>query len=438
MAYKKKRKAADSIWELDGGGYLVDVTKPESNDQRVRKKLKTLGEAKHFKSWVLEKWRESPEWMPKKHKKTDARRLDVFIKEWYKYYGKKLSSGKKQRNKLYEIAEAINNPHVHKVTRAIFTEYRAERMGQVSIKTINNEHGYFCSLFNMMQKLGRSEHPNPIEGLEKLSYSQPELAYLEEEEIERLLIVLNSIDEEVALIAELCLSTGARWGEAQSLEFRRVKNNTVYYTKTKTDLNRHVGIDSDLYQRLRARGEGLLFRQAGGCEKVFKRGVIKAGIDLPKGQCTHVLRHTFATHFLFNCKRSDGLLLLQNILGHTNIKTTERYLKIIQSKDSGAEILNPVAVLKQRQSKENTILNAIAASNINIPLEQASHIIKETFNIEFLSLCDEKQIVSILHTLLANHKTVIDKVISQGEIIHNPESINPVKTMRERQKVNAA
>ena len=139
MAYKKKRKVAENIWLLEGGDYLVDITKPESNDCRVRKKHKTLGEAKHYKTWVYEQWRNIPDWMPKQVKNKDKRRLKEFIKEWYNYYGKKLSSGEKQRNKLYEISDAISNPYIHEVTRAMFTEYRANRIGQVSLKSINNE-----------------------------------------------------------------------------------------------------------------------------------------------------------------------------------------------------------------------------------------------------------------------------------------------------------
>ncbi|SEK41910.1 Phage integrase family protein [Atopomonas hussainii] len=49
---------------------------------------------------------------------------------------------------------------------------------------------------------------------------------------------------------------------------------------------------------------------------------IRDSIKLPKGQATHVLRHSFASHFMQN----DGkVLTLQKILGHSSLAMTMRY-----------------------------------------------------------------------------------------------------------------
>ncbi|MGP9701914.1 MULTISPECIES: tyrosine-type recombinase/integrase [Halomonas] len=45
-------------------------------------------------------------------------------------------------------------------------------------------------------------------------------------------------------------------------------------------------------------------------------------IELPRGQRTHVLRHTFASHFVIN---GGNLLTLQKIMGHQSIQMTMRY-----------------------------------------------------------------------------------------------------------------
>ncbi|MFX7056441.1 tyrosine-type recombinase/integrase, partial [Acinetobacter baumannii] len=58
------------------------------------------------------------------------------------------------------------------------------------------------------------------------------------------------------------------------------------------------------------------------CRKAFERAVKRAGIDLPEGQCTHVLRHTFASHFMMN---GGNILVLRDILGHSDIKMTMVY-----------------------------------------------------------------------------------------------------------------
>ncbi len=42
-------------------------------------------------------------------------------------------------------------------------------------------------------------------------------------------------------------------------------------------------------------------------------------IELTEGQKTHVLRHTFGAHFMMN---GGNILVLQKILGHSNIRET--------------------------------------------------------------------------------------------------------------------
>jgi site-specific recombinase XerD len=54
----------------------------------------------------------------------------------------------------------------------------------------------------------------------------------------------------------------------------------------------------------------------------FAKGIKAAGIQLPPGQCTHLLRHTFASHFMMN---GGDVLTLQKILGHQTITMTMRY-----------------------------------------------------------------------------------------------------------------
>ncbi|WP_278248833.1 tyrosine-type recombinase/integrase [Phytopseudomonas daroniae] len=45
-------------------------------------------------------------------------------------------------------------------------------------------------------------------------------------------------------------------------------------------------------------------------------------IKLPKGQAAHVLRHTFASHFIQN---GGNIVTLQRILGHSSLVMTMRY-----------------------------------------------------------------------------------------------------------------
>lgn len=63
-----------------------------------------------------------------------------------------------------------------------------------------------------------------------------------------------------------------------------------------------------------------------GLQKAVKRAVAQAGID-KKASC-HTLRHSFATHMLEN---GVNIRVLQELLGHADVKTTEIYTHVMSS-----------------------------------------------------------------------------------------------------------
>jgi len=60
--------------------------------------------------------------------------------------------------------------------------------------------------------------------------------------------------------------------------------------------------------------KGRLFKN---CYGAFRTALERTDIELPAGQLSHVLRHTFASHFMMN---GGNILVLQRVLGHTDIK----------------------------------------------------------------------------------------------------------------------
>lgn len=69
------------------------------------------------------------------------------------------------------------------------------------------------------------------------------------------------------------------------------------------------------------------------------RNDLRSGIDVPEGQCTHVLRHTFASHFMMN---GGNILILKEILGHTDIKMTMIYAHFAPEHLEDAVTKNPL------------------------------------------------------------------------------------------------
>ncbi|MAB97305.1 MAG: integrase [Pseudomonadaceae bacterium] len=50
-----------------------------------------------------------------------------------------------------------------------------------------------------------------------------------------------------------------------------------------------------------------------------------SGLYLPAAHKTHVLRHTFASHFIMN---GGNVLTLQKVLGHASLNMTMRYMHL--------------------------------------------------------------------------------------------------------------
>ncbi|MEZ8404768.1 tyrosine-type recombinase/integrase, partial [Vibrio splendidus] len=72
------------------------------------------------------------------------------------------------------------------------------------------------------------------------------------------------------------------------------------------------------------------------CPKLLVR------ITLPSGQASHVLRHSFASHFMMN---GGNILVLRDILGHADISMTIRYAHFAPDHLSEAILHNPLSNL---------------------------------------------------------------------------------------------
>jgi integrase len=222
---------------------------------------------------------------------------------------------------------------------SVFTDYRAQRIGNGrSEKTLNNELGYLKSVFNQLIKISEIDYPNPVEGVESIKIDERELSWLTTDQISHLMAVLKkSLNPHVRLLTEVCLSTGARWGEAESLKPRHVRDGKVSFHGTKSGRSRSIPVTAELFEKLQQHltefGEFSFSRSA------FSRALDRSGIELPKGQAAHVLRHTFASHFVMN---GGNILTLQKILGHSSLVMTMRYAHLSPDHLSDAIKFNPL------------------------------------------------------------------------------------------------
>ena len=114
------------------------------------------------------------------------------------------------------------------------------------------------------------------------------------------------------------METGARWGESSSVLPHHAKNGILELPSkhTKNNKPRYIPISEEL--------QSLIIKYAPFSDTLstFRRAVGSCDIDLPDGQMTHVLRHTFASHFIMN---GGNIVALQKVLDHCSLNVTMRY-----------------------------------------------------------------------------------------------------------------
>ena len=87
-------------------------------------------------------------------------------------------------------------------------------------------------------------------------------------------------------------------------------------------------------------GSGRLFSS---CRSAFRKAYERTGLHTP-GQLTHILRHTFASHYMM---QGGNILTLQRILGHGDIKMTMRYSHLAPDHFATVLTLSPLSLLAQ-------------------------------------------------------------------------------------------
>ncbi|HET8701616.1 MAG TPA: tyrosine-type recombinase/integrase [Nitrococcus sp.] len=302
----------------------------------MRRTFKTKAEANRFASWVQTQHHQGKEWNPRLR---DSRRLSQLIETWHRLHGAQLKDGDGRRRILLAFSHALGNPFAAELTAKHFTDYRAARL-EVGItpNTVNHEQAYIVSLFNELRRLGEWNNSNPLTGVRQLRIQERELSWLTQEQIDALFNAMRCVrNPHVVRVTKLCLATGARWSEAEKLTAERLYRDRVVYADTKGFKVRTVPIAPELAEELRTRPEGRLFQS---CYMAFRAAVKRAGIKLPRGQCAHILRHTFASHFVMN---GGNILILQRILGHSDIRITMRYAHLAPEHLEEARMLNPLA-----------------------------------------------------------------------------------------------
>ncbi|QLF92275.1 tyrosine-type recombinase/integrase [Pseudomonas sp. ABC1] len=273
-------------------------------------------------------------------------RLSDLVKVWHELHGCTLKDPYRLPRTM-AVVQGLGDPIASELTALDFSRYRAERLKTCTASTVNHEHRYLKSVFNELIRLGVWHQGNPVGSLRQLKVDEVELTYLSLEECR---LVLDecaaSMNSHTLPVAKLCLATGARWDEAESITRANLSNGQVRFVRTKNGKSRSVPIPPELERLILERGYPGAGRLFSSCRGAFRKAYERTELNTP-GQLTHILRHTFASHYMM---RGGSLIALQRILGHGDIKMTMRYSHLAPDHFATALMLSPLALLESAGS----------------------------------------------------------------------------------------
>ena len=159
---------------------------------------------------------------------------------------------------------------------------------------------------------------------------------LSPEEVARLLKAIRNLKHRT--VAMVLYGAGLRISEALALELRDIDSGRMVITVRhgKGDADRQIALSTVLLEALRKYWQA--YRPArclfpGGdpekpmvsstIQRALKAARVRAGIAKPAGP--HVLRHSYATHLM---EAGTDLRVIQTLLGHRSIKTTQIYTHV--------------------------------------------------------------------------------------------------------------
>jgi integrase len=227
--------------------------------------------------------------------------------------------------------------------------YQADKALTLAPKTVSNHISVLSSLFAHAVKRGLADH-NPCEGIEPIQDTPDEMRFWSRDESEAFLAAMDEVDHRWTTFYATALYTGLRLGELFALRWDDVdfrsgqvhvrqsmfwepkqgrSRRSYLITTPKSGRSRTVPMPPVLSDRLKAyrhlRGPWVFCLDDGS---PLHRDNIKHGLitgtrlaRLPTIRL-HDLRHSYASQLVM---AAAPLRVVQSLLGHAHITTTERY-----------------------------------------------------------------------------------------------------------------
>jgi integrase len=261
------------------------------------------------------------------------------VEEYNNYAMTNKISWKKDESRVKKLLEFFGNKKLREINPILIEKYRSERKREpkkngkpLANASINRETSILRKMFNIaLDNDWTNENPCLARRVKPLREDTKRERFLTPEEEKALMDFCIKDQAYMKAILICALHTGMRRGEILNLKwnYMDLKKGYLTVTKTKSGKDRNIPLSPMLIAEFKAikekNGSQYVFinpvtqKPYTNITKSFKTLLKKADIE---GLVFHDLRHTAATRMV-----SSGidLIVVQDILGHADIRTTMRY-----------------------------------------------------------------------------------------------------------------
>lgn len=310
-----------------------------------------------------------------------------FADKWFSTYVITNNKPSEQLNKRLAIKNHLKpffgKMNIHKINSLDIEEFKAKKQTEGKCnKSINNYLGMLGKCLNCAEEWGLIKHSPKIKPLKVPPQS---FHFFTEEEYEKLLEEARGMNQEFYEMVLFTLRTGVRVGELMALRWEDVdfKNRSVTIRRSivngiigspKNNKIRIIPLSSDILEVLKDKKKKNLTlinfnifdtkKSRFSLNRALKRA---SGNLMFKVGGWHDLRHTFASKLANN---GISLQVIQILLGHSDLKMTQRYAHIEPLTLSDAiKTLEPKSSNLNFGHNMDTVANLPTISEVkNIPI----------------------------------------------------------------------
>lgn len=286
------------------------------------------------------------------------------VKKFIDYSKSNKLSHKTDESRLKHISEFFNNKKLREISSFEIERYKSFRLKQktyrkelISPTTVNREIEVISKMFNIaVSNRWASENPCSNGKVKKLRQDNKIERFLTPEEEKKLLSKCMGVYAYLKPIIIMALHTGMRRSEVLNLKWENVdlKRCVITLTKTKNGKVRKIPISNTLMQELKQldkkRLSDFVFtnpvtkQNYKSFNRIFPTICEAAGIENFR---FHDFRHSAATRMV---SAGIDLVVVQEILGHEELKTTMRYSHPVpERKLQAIQVLDAFSKVKDKK-----------------------------------------------------------------------------------------